>query len=159
MNHEQQGVLQHDRAVVGEEDGAFGRCFDVAESLAVVGMYDVSQWLSEMHTAADIGQAEQDSCMLRFDVLECWLIDEHRLVGSSCGVSGDDLCAVHHAQDGIDALVASFQVYLMCPKKEDCPQLPIATQANRRVIKVFFLIFSYTLRVLLLLDTLIYPKT
>ncbi len=43
MNHEQQGVLQHDRAVVGEEDGAFGRCFDVAESLAVVGMYDVSQ--------------------------------------------------------------------------------------------------------------------
>lgn len=43
MNHEQQGVLQHDGAVVGEEYSAFGRCFDVAESLAVVGMYDVSQ--------------------------------------------------------------------------------------------------------------------
>lgn len=114
MNLEQQGVLQNQRTVVGKEDDTVDGGLDIAEYHAVVWIDDVGQSLAGHHALVGGDEAAEDASMAGLDVQQCGLVYHDTLVGRAQWTGTDDGGALHHAQDGIDGLVATIKVYAVC---------------------------------------------
>ena len=118
---------------MGEEDNAVDGGLDIAEYHAVVGVDDVGQSLACHNPLVSGDKTAEDACMTGFDMLKCGLIYHDALVGRAQWAGTDDGGALHHAQDGIDGLVATVKVYTVCVTSIDreslgVPQLPVVVE-------------------------------